>query len=176
VGLVDYAPTPATQVSGFYYVSDSMSGSDSLIHSIGLLPSDARGFDVAGGKLCFGFTDATYNTQFYVIDLLDSQTPRRVGEIEGSFVSVGIDPTGSCAIVSTEVIRPEPGSIVGIVDLQAESYRRIDVRTRPCSFMTADFASWNPQSGAFAFSAGGFTGEGDVFPRQLWIKRGIDCP
>jgi hypothetical protein len=173
-GLFVYARSPVTQAAGFYFLANPPLSVDSLLYAVDLSIPDARGFDVAAGELCFGVTNGL-ETQVSVIDLAGDRQPRKLATIDGSFVSVCVNPSGTCAVVSTEVFAPDPGSIVGILDLATGSFSRVDVRTRLCGFVIADFASWDPAGKMFAFSASGFTGESQVYPRQLWARRNVSC-
>lgn len=174
--IVAYAHDPSTLINGFYYVSRISPSSDSLLHAIDLSVSDARGFDIAAGTMCFGRTDLAGGgmSTISVINLNGDQTPRIVATLKGAFVSASVHPAGSCAVVSVSDLS-EPGSVVGLLDLASGSFTRLDVQTRPCTFATADFASWNPTGDAFSFSAGGFDGEGGEFARQLWGRRSSSC-
>ncbi|HEX5130861.1 MAG TPA: hypothetical protein VFX92_00090 [Candidatus Krumholzibacteria bacterium] len=175
-GLVVYAHHPSTSVNGFYYVSKSAPSSDSLLYAIELSVPDARGFDIAGGTMCFGQTGlpGAAASTISVIDLAGNKTPRTVAVLEGAFVSAGVHATGACAVVSVDDFT-RPGSVVWLLDLTSGSFTELNVRTRPCGFVTADFTSWNPAGDAFAFSGSGFDGEGGQYPRQLWVKRLAAC-
>lgn len=173
--LVVYATDPATQVAGYYQVSNPPAPADSLIVAVELPPSEARGFDVAAGVLCMGRSDESSNTEVSVVDLNGDRVARVVRVLAGEFRSIGLDPAGSCALVATERFDQDPGARVAVLDLASGSFAEVDVQTRPGTFAIADFASWNPAGGAFAFSASGFTGEQAVFPRELWVRRSVAC-
>ncbi len=174
-GVIAYASNPTTQTKGFYFFSVP-AGDDSLVIAVDLSIGDARGFDVSGGTMCFGVTsDSIDQTTIKVIDLDGDRLLRDVRVLSGQFVSASVDPTGSCAVVSVEVFVPTPGNRVGIVNLTTGAFAELDVRTRPCGFVIADFPDWSPSGNAFAFSGAAFTGEGDRFPRKLWAWRDAIC-
>jgi hypothetical protein len=174
--LVVYATDPGTQTAGYYYVSNPPAPEDSLIVAINLLPEEARGFDIAAGRMCFGRTDASFNTELSLVDLSGDRVSRVVKTLEGEFRSVGLDPAGSRAIVATDFILQGSGARVGILDLDTGNFSPVDIRTRQNTFPIADFAFWNPLGTAFAFTASGFNGEGAVFPRELWVRRDVVVP
>jgi hypothetical protein len=175
--LIAYASNPITQVSGFYYVN-TPGTSDSVIVPILLPISDARGFDTANGKICYGVTTDSngFETQIWLRDFRGNQNPVLLAHFPGAFVSATLNATATCAIVSTEVTGKSPGVVVRIVDLLSGASQPVDVKTHPCGFVIADFSSWSPSETSFAFSASAFTGEGDVFPRELWARRNTACP
>lgn len=174
--LLVYAQNPTTFISGFYFVPSAGTIGDSLVLAADLSIADVRGFDVAGNQLCYGVTESE-QSQIFVMDLTQSLPPRRVATIAGEFVSASLNASGTCAVVSAFVYQPnEAGNIVGLLNIASGSYKRVDVRTQSCGYVTADFAYWNPTSNGFAFSAGGFTGESEVFPRQLWARKNVQCP
>ena len=175
-GMYLYAHDPSTLVNGFYFASLSTPEEDSLLYATSLSVTDARGFDSGSGIVCFGKTDPVDGTTtISVISVANDQGPRSVATLPGAFVSACISPSGSCAVICLEGLE-QPGSVVGLLGLATGRFARLNVRTRPCGFVTADFASWSPSGKVFAFSAGGFDSEGGVFPRQLWAKVNAVCP
>ena len=174
-GLYIYAHDPSTLVNGFYFVSRQNPAEDSLVHAVELTVPDARGFDVAAGMLCFGQTDLTgsVHTTVFVIQLGALGGPRAVATFEGAFVSASVRPEGTCAILSLDDL--VSGNVVGLLDLTTGGFTKLNVQTRPCTHPVADFASWSPNAGSFAFSAGAFNSEGAIFPRELWIKTSVTC-
>lgn len=175
-GLVLYAHDPSTSINGFYFSSRDGSGEDSLLYAVELTVADARGFDIAGGRLCFGQSDFSgpVKTTITVIDIVGDHTPRVVTTLNGVFMSASVHRAGTCAIISVDDFGL-PGSVVGLLDFDTGSFTIVSTRTRGCGFPIADFASWNPAGNAFAFSASSFDGEGGLFPRQLWIRNSVVC-
>jgi hypothetical protein len=176
-GVFAYATSPITQVSGFYYVS-TPGTSDSVVVPIVLPISDVRGFDVSNGRICYGVTTDSngFETQIWLRDFHNNQNPQLLAHFPGVFVSATLNATATCAIVSTEVTGKSPGVVVRTVDMSSGASKLVDVKTHACGFAIADFSSWNPGETSFAFSASAFTGEGDVFPRELWLRTGAECP
>jgi len=175
--MVLYAHNPATSINGFYFVSREESDLDSLLYSVDLSEADARGFDVTAGTLCFGETDLSGRPKavIRVIDITSDPNPRYVTTLDAVFVSACVHPNGTCAIISVYDPR-RPGNVVGLVDLESGAFTEINIHTRPCAFPIADYASWNPDGDAFAFSASAFNGEGALYPRQLWVRHSVACP
>ena len=177
-GIVVYARNPSTEVEGFYHVSSSASEPDSLIFPINLSIDDARACDVAAGKLCFGVSSEDLKTSsVFLIDLSAKRGPRRLATVNGVFVSCSINRQGSHAIIATELHLPNSsGSAVGVLNLATGAVQPLDVRTTACGFVLADHPSWNSDGDAFAFVGSAYTGEGEVFPWQLWAKTGLSLP
>jgi hypothetical protein len=172
-----FARNPSDMVWGFYYVDSGMQTQDSLVlaPSLGTL-ADARGWDIAGRKLCFGSTDVNaYQSTITTVDLSGDRIPRVIAELEGAFASARVNSAGTCAIVCREDLRV-PGSVVVLIDLDTGQRTKVDIQIAPCLFPVADFAGWGPGDSAFTFSAGGFSGEQDELPRQLWINEKAICP
>lgn len=175
-GIFLYAHDPATLINGFYFASRNNPSQDSLVHAVELGVAEARGFDVAGGVLCFGQTDFTgaAKTTISVVDLSVLGAPRLVATLPGAFISASVHPAGTCAIIALNDMSL-PGDVVGLLDLHSGLFTKLDVRTRVGAAPIADFASWNPTANAFAFSGAGFNGEGALYPRQLWIRASTFC-
>jgi hypothetical protein len=169
-----YATSPDSLISGFY-VSGASVAPDSLVVRVDLSIGEARGCDVGEALICLGETVAgPTRTEVSVIDLRGDLARRTISTLEGSFVSVALNEADRCAIVATEVFYPDPGAKMHLVNLADGSAVSVDVRTQRCACVLADFASWAPDGTAFAFSSGGFTGEGDVSARQLWVRTRIN--
>lgn len=175
-GAVIFARSPNDLKWGFYYVQSGTQVQDSLVLATSLgTVADARGWDLAGGKLCFGNTHATaYLSTITVIDLDGDRIPRVIAQLEGAFASVRINSAGTCAIVCWEDLRV-PGSVAVLIDLSTGQRQDVDIQIAPCLFPVADFAGWGPGDSTFSFSAGGFSGEQDELPRQLWINEKAFC-
>jgi hypothetical protein len=108
-----------------------------------------------------------------------SDPPYVLTDLKGSFVAAAIDPSGSCVAVCRRIEGDpynEPGDRLTIVSLADGSHKDINSKVRPCTFAIADFVSWNPSGTALALSAGGFTGEAAVYPRELWVRKKVSCP
>ena len=175
-GILIYAHDPSTMVNGFYHVSRTSPSSDSLLYAVELTVAEARGFDIAAGIMCFGETNvgSGISSTISIVDLNGDRSVKTVATLKGAFASASVHPTGSCAIVSLSDLG-EPGSIVGVLDFESGGFTKLSVKTRPCAFAVADFATWNPRGDAFAFSAAGFNGEGAEYPRQLWLRFDTEC-
>jgi hypothetical protein len=177
-GIVVYARNPTTEVEGFYHVPSTVSEPDSLILSIDLSIDDARAFDVAAGKLCFGVSSDDFRTSsVYVIDLDANRGPRRLATVNGVFVSCAINRQGSYALIATELFLPNSsGSAVGVLNMSTGRVQGLDVRTTPCGFVLADHPSWNNKGDAFAFVGSAYTGESQEFPWELWARTKVSFP
>lgn len=177
--VIAYATDPATTEAGFYSLSDGATG-DSLLLAIDLSIRDALGFDAGAGKLVFGVTKLTNgapSTELFLLELGGNNVAQSIANLPRAFVSADIDPIGARAVVCTwDGYADPPGSTVYVVDLVSGQFVPVAVRTYPVGFVLASFASWSPQDQGFAFSAGGFSGEGDVFPRELWVKKVVPTP
>jgi hypothetical protein len=180
--LVVYGVNPATTVAGFYRKSPGMALQDSLVVAINLSPTDGMGFEVSGDNLYFGLTTGSYGAAKMLLlckDMSNGSDPTVLAHLSGGFVSVGINNVGTCAVVSRYVWSDGetlPGNRVDIINLLTGEHHSVDVRTRPCGFVAADFAGWNPNGDAIVFSGSGFDGEVGATPRELWIRTATGCP
>ncbi len=175
--VVSYARDPVTLEWGFYFDSKNHSVPDSLLLAIEFnYSNDVHGFDIAGGKLCFGETDATeYKASIKLIDLDGARSPRTVATLDGVFISAGVNQDGTCAIIAQENLRI-PAGVIGVLNLVNGEFKKLDGQIDPCFFPLANFGTWNPAGNAFAFTASGFDGEAGQIPSQLWIRSPVACP
>ena len=177
---VIYGRDPATSLAGFYYMSRDTLRGDSLLVAANLLGTDVAGFDVCGSKLYYGVTSNVSGTmQLFEVDLVGGGAPVLLAEFEGAFVSVSLSELNRFAAVSRFAFSRGdgiPGSRIDLVNLDSREVTSVDVRTRPCGFVIADFANWNPSGDSFAFSGAAYTGEGEVFPRRLWVREDVVAP
>jgi hypothetical protein len=88
----------------------------------------------------------------------------------GVWISLGASAT--CAIIGTFNY---PETVVRLVNLRTHEMTQVPVKTHLCTAI-AESPFWNPSQTAFAFSASGTSGEGDVWPHDLWIKTNVTCP
>jgi hypothetical protein len=167
-GIVTYALTPPGGVAGFYY-RESKDAPDSLILAVDLEVIEANGFDADELVVAYGVVSSVYDTDVHIFSLATGEDTV-VTTVQGEFRSISISPDHIRALVETFETSMEPGSRVYVVDLSTGSFEAIGLRTQPEGFVLAQFPSWDPTGARFAFSASGYTGEGDVFPRELWIK------
>jgi hypothetical protein len=176
---VVYCLTPPSGRAGFYRFSPVADPADSLLVADDVGPQEAAGFDVTDDSIFYGRTTGSYPYHAellrYPLDGVASGTT--IATLVGEFVSVSVNDDETCALVSRYVdsYEVEPGNRVDLVDLITGKSQQVDIRTRPCNFVIADFATWRPTGGAFAFSAASFSSEGDLFPRELWIRTGVVC-
>jgi hypothetical protein len=178
--VIAYATNPDMQLPGFYFRSNGHSAEDSLAYAVSLrrigYREPATGCDVANGLLVFGDTDYDAGaSSIWRIDLSGASPPRAVAAFPGEFISVGLNTSGTCALVAVDDW-DLPGTILRILDLSTGRSRQVDVETNQCLFPYAEHAAWNPVDNAFAFSAGGWSGEGDWHPLTLWIGKNASCP
>ncbi|HEX5132040.1 MAG TPA: hypothetical protein VFX92_06095 [Candidatus Krumholzibacteria bacterium] len=174
-GIATYALTPPGDTPGFYYRAQE-GEEDSLILAVDLGLSDANGFDADEEKVVFGVTSPSFETNLHIVTLA-SRKDTVVATLPGEFVSVAISPAGDRAIVCTfELFGSAPGSRIVVVNLQTGKSAPVGVRTHEFGDVLAEFPSWDPSGNAFAFSGSGFTGEGDVYPRELWVKTKVPHP
>ena len=153
-------------------------GTDSLLLSLILTPTDALGFDCTADTLYFGQTIGAYSAARSAVlhkDLSTDNPPVVFADLEGEFVSVRADAKGrvlACTYFWGDTDTP-PGSRVYQVDVTSGTTHLLDTRTHAsgCRFVISDFASWSPDGSAFAFSASSFSGEQDLWPRSLWVHK-----
>lgn len=179
-GVIAYAQNPLLDTWGFHFVSESQTAEDSLIFAVELSLNEALAFDVQDSVLVFGREASDpKKTEVFVLDVGHGDAPRSVGLLEGDLVSIAVNLAGTLAIVSL-VAGPGsssyPNYLAYVIDLSSGRHERLDLKTNPCGFAAADFASWSPIEMSFAFSGGAFSGEGSLSPRQLWVKRGVPDP
>lgn len=107
------------------------------------------------------------------LDLAHNSGARRVASFGADFASATLNSSGTCAIVC---INEYPEELVGVLNLATGAFTKLDIRSYRAFFSTAESPSWNPDETAFAFSASGWSGEGDVLPRELWVRTAPPCP
>ena len=177
-GFVFYGTNPTSGTSGFYWLRDDGSA-DSLLVSFTTSIYDARSFDFSyDGRLLY--TATTTGDYPFVCDLYEFDLTTGIGTVifegRGHYVALDAHPSEARVLLNRFYdggAYTRPGSYVDIIDRATGSVSRVDVRTHDneCTFVVAEETVWRPSSRAFAFLAGAFSGEGDNWPLELWIRR-----
>lgn len=176
-GILFYGTNPSTDLRGFYWHRPSQP--DSLVYAVTLRDREARGFSVRndGGELYYAHGDGGVVT-FYGIDLVRPEASQRIlaqrGATNGAIIS---HPVNANLVLLNyqfpgDAVNPPAGHIE-LLDLS--NARAIDLNVRTLRFSSQfsrnDHPWWSPDGRHFAYSTGGFDGEGATYPMELWIYR-----
>ncbi len=179
-GFVFHGTNPSNQKSGFYWMRDDGTSDSLLVEFVTSLP-DARSFDFSyDGR--FLYTATTSGDYPYMCDLFEFDLSTGIGTVifegRGRFVSLEAHPSEPRVLLGRyyDGGYPNgnwvpPGSYVDIIDRVSGDAARVDLNTDCYPFIISREPVWRPSGRAFAFLAGGFSGEGDNWPLELWIRR-----
>lgn len=174
-GIIFYGADPNTNVPGFYLHNAS---GDSLLFSANLTFNEARSFGLSPDEshIYYGSSDgAPLGPSRVYSAALDGSDIQVVHEGKGLFVALDVNPIDGRLIIDRFAFGTEDnrrGSIVVLVNPESKETIQLDVRTHEssCLSVLAHDPCWSPDGTKFAFSGSAMSGEGTVFPIEVWVS------
>ncbi|MFO7916337.1 MAG: hypothetical protein R6U43_11695 [Candidatus Krumholzibacteriales bacterium] len=184
-GIIFYGTNPETGISGFYwrYADSTQAIADSLLYAINLESSTENQFSLShdGSLMFMGLCSGRGPhaiTRYLKLNLESSDNdPIVIAERKGEFISLSAHPKNRELLLISyfSYEGTSTGGHIEILNFNTQESKDLDVRTHKslCRFIYNGDFSFSPSGDNFVFSAGAFTGEGDVYPFELWIYNNV---